>query len=265
MMSDMEHCVEDHGEHCDSKTISVETPNDQVTNLAQRVAAMKSHVKKKQVRVGSPFDSLKTRTLETFNESKTFCAEIAELYDMIKIPLEDEVANMDTELKKDFASLETKKKILNGLGASVAELTQDLNAFQQYVFKKFVRPSRAQVAKLQYQHDELVLRLHNLRKFCAGVTSAAWTPPRPETNPNKDSTHVPHGEYHSEQPISEDFEEVTEEITETADETPEKIDMDDKNDEDDEDNFEKCETFAGARPGWEFKVGSKGVGYYKSK
>ena len=47
--------------------------------------------------------------------------------------------------------------------------------------------------------------------------------------------------------------------------TPEKIDMDDKNDEDDEDNFEKCETFAGARPGWEFKVGSKGVGYYKSK
>ena len=213
---------------------------------------------------------MKNNILETFEDSKTFCREIAELYDIIKIPSEAEAELMDSDLKSDFAKLETKKKILNGLGASVAELTQEINSFQQYVFRKFVRPSRAQVAKLYFQYDELVTRLHNLQKFCVGVTSAAWKPPRPETNPNKDEMHVPQETYHSEETPEGDPVEDPSSLTILAEEdetdvpaadtvSPERVIMND------EDSFEKCETFSGSRKGWEFKVGSQGVGYYKTR
>jgi hypothetical protein len=254
----------------DATSKTIRTPAEQIAKLAaRRVASVRIKTKGKP-RVGGPFEALKNNILETFEGSKIFCQEIAELFDIIKIPSEAEAETMDSDLKSDFAKLETKKKILNGLGASVAELTQDINAFQQYVFRKFVRPSRAQVAKLYFQHDELVTRLHNLQKFCVGVTSAAWKPPRPETNPNKDEMHVPQEMYHSEETPGGDPAEELSALTALAEEdepvpaaadtvSPERVIMDD------EDNFEKCETFSGTRKGWEFKVGSQGVGYYKTR
>ena len=186
--------------------------------------------------------------------------KIAELYDMIKLPNEEEAKCMDGELRRQFANLEMKKKILNGLGASVAELTQEMYQFQQYVFRKFVRPSRAQVWKLQYQHDELDDRLHNLRKFCANVTSSSWTPPRPETNPNQDTTNVPHEKYHSEDTRHPDEREVLESIEESSSVEPiEELASTEVKEED----FEKSESFSEMREGWEFKTGSLGTGYYR--
>lgn len=252
----------------------VGAPGDQIAKVAAR--SVKTS-KKRTVRLNSKFDAVKNQILETFNDSKQFCQEIAELYDIIKIPDVEEAKLLSDDMKKEFAKLEMKKRILCGLGGTIAELSQEMCQFQQYVFRKFVRPSRAQVAKLATQLDLFVERLHNLKAFCATITRRDWEPPRAETNPNYDHTHVPQSEHHDPERYEELLQETKNQQPNALAGEEESVNLNDDADDADDYNadvdvaddknlkFEEASEFQGSKEGYVFRTGSQGLGYYEDK